>query len=168
MEADSKNDKKVVLRRNLNVLDCVSYLISMVVGAGIFIVPNGIIRDTGSVGGAFLIWIFGGVFSIFGALSYAELGCLIPKTGGEYLYLKTAFGDLWGFLFVWSYTFIYNPAVAAFAALLFSDYALKVFFPSCQTPVEARLALASLATSKKSNQFVSNQKNHFFFFTFNL
>lgn len=146
MDTDSNNDKKIVLRKSLNILDCVSYLISMIVGAGIFIVPNGIIRDSGSVGVAFLIWIFGGVFSMFGALSYAELGCLIPKTGGEYIYLKTAFSDLWGFLFVWSYTFIYNPAVAAFAALLFSDYALKSFFPSCESPVEARLCLAAAAT----------------------
>lgn len=83
---------------------------------------------------------------MFGALSYAELGCLIPKTGGEYIYLKTAFSDFFGFLFVWSYTFIYNPAVAAFAALLFSDYTLKAFFPNCQSPVEARLCLAAAAT----------------------
>ena len=147
METDSNNDKKIVLRKNLNVFDCVSYLISMIVGAGIFIVPNGIMRDAGSVGVTFLIWVFGGVFSVFGALSYAELGCLIPKTGGEYIYLKTAFSDIWGFLFVWSYTFIYNPAVAAFAALLFSDYALKAFFPSCQSALEARLSLAAAAIS---------------------
>lgn len=109
---------------------------------------KGIIRDSGSVGVAFIIWFLGGVFSIFGALSYAELGCLIPKTGGEYIYLKTAFSDIWGFLFVWSYTFIYNPAVAAFAALLFSDYALKAFYPSCSSPVQARLFLAMSATGK--------------------
>lgn len=111
---------------------------------------KGIIRDSGSVGVAFMIWIIGGVFSMFGALSYAELGCLIPKTGGEYIYLKTAFSDFFGFLFVWSYTFIYNPAVAAFAALLFSDYTLKAFFPNCQSPVEARLCLAAAATSNFS------------------
>ena len=127
---------------------------------------KGIFRDAGSVGAAFIIWIFGGIFSIFGALSYAELGktlisaqffiwtkwlheilqnkgCLIPKTGGEYEYLKTAFSDIYGFLFVWSYTFIYNPAVAAFAALLFSDYALKFFYPNCESPFEARLCLAA-------------------------
>ena len=85
---------------------------------------------------------------MFGALSYAELGCLIPKTGGEYIYLKTAFSDLWGFLFVWSYTFIYNPAVTAFASFLFSDSALKSFFPSCEPPVEVRLCLAAASTSK--------------------
>ena len=100
------------------------------------------------MGVAFLIWIFGGVFSTFGALSYAELGCLIPKTGGEYIYLKTAFSDIYGFLFVWSYAFIYNPAVAAFAALLFSDYALKPFFPNCDSPVYTRLTLAIVVTSK--------------------
>ena len=136
---------------------------------------KGIFRDAGSVGAAFLIWIFGGIFSIFGALSYAELGnlkciyylikclykvlrkgCLIPKTGGEYEYLKTAFSDIFGFLFVWSYTFIYNPAVAAFAALLFSDYALKFFYPNCESPLEARLCLAagSIGISNKQTIFI--------------
>lgn len=146
MDTDSNDSKKIELKKNLNVISCVSYLISMIVGAGIFVVPNSILRESGSVGAAFLIWIFGGVFSIFGALSYAELGCLIPKTGGEYIYLKTAFSDIFGFLFVWSYTFIYNPAVAAFAALLFSDYALKPFFPNCDPPVFSRITLAISVT----------------------
>lgn len=136
----------IVLKKSLTVLDCISYLISMIIGSGIFIVPNGIIRDSGSVGVALLIWILGGVFyAVFGALTYAELGCLIPKTGGEYIYLKSAFGDASGFLFIWSYALIYFPSVAAFASLLFSDYALKVFFPTCPSPDEARLILAAVA-----------------------
>ena len=143
-----RNDKKITLSKNMDVKKCVSYLISMIIGSGIFIVPNGILRDAGSVGYAILIWILGGIFyAIFGALSYAELGCLMPKTGGEYIYFKTGLSDIMGFLFIWSYTFIYNPAVAAFAALLFSDYALKSFYPDCSSPVEARLCLAISAIS---------------------
>jgi len=146
------DEQKITLSKNMNVSKCVSYLISMIIGSGIFIVPNGIMRDAGSVGYSILIWILGGVFyAIFGALSYAELGCLIPKTGGEYIYFKTGFSDVWGFLFVWSYTFIYNPAVAAFASLLFSDYALKSFYPDCPSPVEARLCLAATAICNKKN-----------------
>jgi amino acid transporter len=105
-----------------------------------------------------LIWVFGGVFTTFGALSYAELGCLIPKTGGEYEYLKTAFSDVFGFIFVWAYTFIYNPAVAAFAALLFSDYALQSFFPNCVSPYYARICLAAAAICK--TEFFLKNSNH--------
>lgn len=137
---------KVELKKSLNVVGGISFLISMIIGSGIFIVPNGIIRDAGSVGLAGFVWLFGGTaYALFGALSYAELGCLIPKTGGEYAYLMTAFSDITGFLFVWVFTFIFNPAVAAFAALLFSDYALKVIFPTCEAPQEARLLLAAVA-----------------------
>lgn len=138
--------EKVELKKSLNVIGGISFLISMIIGSGIFIVPNGIIRDAGSVGYAGFVWLFGGTFyALFGALSYAELGCLIPKTGGEYAYLRTAFSDITGFLFVWAFTFIFNPAVAAFAALLFSDYALKVVFPNCDAPQEVRLVLAAVA-----------------------
>lgn len=89
-----------------------------------------------------------GVYSIFGAMSYAELGCMIPKTGGEYEYFKIAFGDIFGFLFVWTMTFIYNPASTAIAALTFSDYLLQSFFPSCPIPMDARVCLAAAAISK--------------------
>lgn len=145
ISTEPNDDKTTGLQKHMTISNCISYLISIIIGSGIFIVPNGILRDSGSVGVAFLVWIFGGVFSIFGAISYAELGCLIPKTGGEYIYLRTAFPKVFGFLFVWSYTFIYNPAVGAFAALLFSDYALKSFFPSCQSPSEVRTILAAIA-----------------------
>ena len=89
-----------------------------------------------------------GVYSILGAMSYAELGCMIPKTGGEYEYFKIAFGDIFGFLFVWTMTFIYNPASTAIAALTFSDYLLQIFFTSCDLPLGARICLAAAAISK--------------------
>ncbi len=147
----NQDDNKITLGKNMNVKKCVSYLISMIIGSGIFIVPNGIMRDAGSVGYSILIWILGGVFyAIFGALSYAELGCLMPETGGEYIYFKKGFSNLLGFLFVWSYTFIYNPAVAAFASLLFSDYALKSFYPDCPSPSGARICLAITAIGNRN------------------
>jgi L-type amino acid transporter 8 len=109
---------------------------------------KGVIRETGSVGSALLIWIACGVYSVFGAISYAELGCMIPKTGGEYEYFKVAFGDIFGFLFVWTMTIIYNPASTAIAALTFADYTLQWFFPTCGIPLASRMALAAAAISK--------------------
>ena len=78
-------------------------------------------------------------------MSYSELGCMIPKTGGEYEYFKVAFGDLFGYSFVWAMTVLYNPATTAIAALTFADYALKSYYPNCEIPSEPRLVAAAAA-----------------------
>ena len=72
---------------------------------------------------------------------------MIPKAGGEYSYLGTAFNDLYAFEFIWAFTFIINPASMALAALTFADYSLEPFFRSCAPPLSARLLLASIAIS---------------------
>lgn len=136
---------KVELKRNLGLSNCVSLLIGLIIGTGIFISPKGVIQETGSVGSALIVWVICGIFSIFGAISYTELGCMIPKAGGEYEYLGTAFGDLPAFLFVWSFVVIVVPASFALTALTFSDYALQPFFIDCLPPYHARIALAALA-----------------------
>lgn len=69
---------------------------------------------------------------------------MIPKAGGEYEYLGTAFGSLPAFLFVWSFSVIVVPASFALTALTFAEYALKPFY-DCETPYKARLCLAALA-----------------------
>ncbi len=89
-----------------------------------------------------------GIFSIFGAIAYTELGCMIPKAGGEYEYLGTAFGDLFAFLFVWAFLIIIVPTSFALTALTFADYVLQPFFVSCTPPYYARIFLAALSISK--------------------
>lgn len=138
-------DGKVELKKNLGLTNCVSLLIGLIIGTGIFISPKGVIQETGSVGAALIVWVVCGIFSIFGAISYTELGCMIPKAGGEYEYLGTAFGDLPAFLFVWSFVVIVIPASFALTALTFADYALQPFFLDCLPPNNARLILAALA-----------------------
>ena len=113
------------------------------------------IQETGSVGSALIVWVASGVFSIFGAISYTELGCMIPKAGGEYEYLGTAFGDLAAFLFVWSFILIILPTSFALTALTFAKYALGPFYSECPPeslecpapPYYARLCLAAASIS---------------------
>lgn len=136
---------KIELKKNLGLVDCVSLLIGLIIGTGIFISPKGVIQETGSVGSALLVWTACGVFSIFGAISYTEMGCMIPKAGGEYEYLGAAFGDLASFLFIWSFVIIVIPASFALTALTFADYALKPLYMDCDPPYHARLAFAALA-----------------------
>ncbi len=109
------------------------------------IVNKGVIQEVGSIGLSIAIWVACGIISIFGALTYTELGCMIPKAGGEYEYLMASFGNLLGFLFVWGQLLIIIPTANAVAALTFADYLLQPFFPSCDIPNLARIFIAASA-----------------------
>jgi L-type amino acid transporter 5 len=74
---------KVELKKNLGLSNCVSLLIGLIIGSGIFISPKGVIQETGSIGSALIVWVACGLFSIIGAISYTELGTMIPKAGGK-------------------------------------------------------------------------------------
>jgi amino acid transporter len=88
-----------------------------------------------------------GVLSIFGAQTYVELGCMIPKAGGDYEYIMAAFGNLLGFIFVWGQLVIIIPTANAVAAKTFANYLLQPFF-DCDTRESlkfAKVLIASLA-----------------------
>jgi len=116
----------------------------------IFAYQKGVIQEVESIGLSLLIWIACGILSIFGAQTYTELGCMIPKAGGDYEYIMTAFGPIYGFLFVWSQLVIIIPAANAVAALTFADYILQPFYPNCESPFSARILLAASAVCKSN------------------
>jgi amino acid transporter len=89
------------LKRALGWASAGAIMAGSVIGTAIFLVPSTIAREVDSVGWAFFVWIFGGLLSLAGALSYAELGAAFPEAGGEYAFLRRAYGPLWGFLFGW-------------------------------------------------------------------
>lgn len=101
MDASASTSSGVQLKRALGWLAASALLAGTVIGTGIFLVPSTMAREIGSVEGVFLVWIFGGLLSLAGAFSYAELGAAFPEAGGEYVYLRRAYGPLWGFLFGW-------------------------------------------------------------------
>ena len=76
----------------------------------------------------FLVWILGGIVSLFGALSVAELGAAMPRAGGQYVYLNEAYGPIWGYLYGWSAVAVINTASIAAVGVAFSEY-LGFFFP---------------------------------------
>ena len=92
-------------------------VVGTMIGTGIFLKPAEMATLGGSIGIVYVAWIVGAVLSLFGALAYAELGAAIPEAGGEYAYLRRAFGPVWGFLFGWTHSIVARPAsVASIAA----------------------------------------------------
>ena len=88
------------LKRELGVWSAAAIVVGTVIGSGIFLVPSSMVRAVGSPGMVFVVWIVGGVLSLFGALSYAELAAAMPEAGGEYVYLREAYGAVVG-LHLW-------------------------------------------------------------------
>src|SRR3954467_1250632 len=89
--------------RGLGLLDSTMIVAGSMIGSGIFIVSADIARQTGSAGGLLLTWLITGVLTVFAALSYGELAAMMPKAGGQYVYLKEAYNKLIGFLYGWKF-----------------------------------------------------------------
>jgi basic amino acid/polyamine antiporter, APA family len=101
------------LVRDLGLAHAASIVIGVVIGSGIFLVPAEMMRAAGSAKLVYLAWIVGGIFSFCGAVTYAELGAMKPQAGGEYVYIRDAFGPLAGFLCGWTWTIVIKPASLA-------------------------------------------------------
>jgi len=114
-------------------------LVSNAVGSGIFTTTGFQARDLGEPGTILALWAVGGLLALAGAVSYAELGAAIPRVGGEYVYLRRAYGPVWGFLSGWtSFTIGFGAAIAA-TAVGFAHYWIALF------PGAARLGPAPIA-----------------------
>src|SRR5882724_5172684 len=110
------------LKRDLGIWSAAAIVVGTVIGSGIFLVPNAMVRNVGSPAMVFAVWIFGGVLSLFGALTYAELAAALPEAGGEYVYLREAYGPFFGFLYGWTQTWVAKSASVATLATAFFYY----------------------------------------------
>jgi basic amino acid/polyamine antiporter, APA family len=104
---------KPALLRGLNVWHATSIVAGTIIGSGIFLVPAEMMQAVGSAGLVYLAWVVGGFLSFFGALTYAELGSVRPFAGGEYVYVRDAYGPLPAFLYGWTWFLIAKPASIA-------------------------------------------------------
>src|SRR5258708_37258141 len=111
-----------VVPRYVALFDSVAIVVGTIIGAGIVLVPNLVARSLPSTPWIIGIWIFTGVLSFLGALAYAELGAMIPATGGQYVFLREAYGPLLAFLCGWSYFFVVISASIAWLAITFATY----------------------------------------------
>jgi basic amino acid/polyamine antiporter, APA family len=101
------------LARDLGVFQSCAIVVGTIIGSGIFLVPSEMMQAVGSARLVYLAWFVGGLLSFFGALTYAELGAMRPQAGGEYVYVRDAYGPLGGFLYAWTTFAISKPASIA-------------------------------------------------------
>lgn len=101
------------LLRELGVSQACAVVVGTIIGSGIFLVPAEMMQAVGSAKLVYLAWLVGGLLSFFGALTYAELGAMKPQAGGEYVYVRDAYGSLAGFLYAWTWFLIAKPASIA-------------------------------------------------------
>jgi len=99
------------------------------IGSGIFIVSADIGRQVGSTGWLLLVWLVTGALTVTAALSYGELASMMPKAGGQYVYLREAYSPLWGFLYGWTLFLVIQTGTIAAVAVAFSRY-LGVLVPA--------------------------------------
>ncbi|XP_054709310.1 large neutral amino acids transporter small subunit 2-like [Uloborus diversus] len=134
----------ICLKPKMSLLNGITVIVGSIIGSGIFVSPKGVSTGTGSVGLSLVVWVTSGVFSMVGAYCYAELGCMITKTGADYAYIMESFGPFVAFLRLWVECMIVRPCSQAIVALTFSFYVLRPMFPDCDPPDPAIRFLACL------------------------
>lgn len=138
---ESKNE----LPRELDLMDATMINIGTIIGSAIFLVPSTIVHLVPSSGLAVLVWAAAGIVSIFGALSMAELSSAMPKAGGQYHYLRAAYGPVWGFLYSWTaFTVINTASIAAIAVAAATFFGYFIVLDPAEIKYIAILIIVSL------------------------
>lgn len=123
-----QNQSEPAFKKSLNLFDSTALVVGSMIGSGIFIVSADMSRTLGSPGWLLVAWIITGVLTIFAALSYGELASMMPKAGGQYVYLREAYNPLIGFLYGWTLFGVIQTGTIAAVAMAFAKFA-GVLFP---------------------------------------
>lgn len=125
----STKDQTIGFVRGLGLFDSTMIVAGSMIGSGIFIVSADIARQVGSSGWLLMIWLITGVLTLIGALSYGELAGMMPRAGGQYVYLREAYGPMFGFLYGWTLFMVIQTGTIAAVAVAFARFA-GVLFPA--------------------------------------
>src|SRR6201997_3788480 len=122
-------DKSTGFVRGLGLFDSTTIVAGSMIGAGIFIVSAEIARQVGSPGWLLVVWIITGLLTVTAALSYGELAAMMPRAGGQYVYLRGSFSPLWGFLYGWTFFLVIQTGTIAAVGIGFARF-LGVLWPA--------------------------------------
>ena len=122
-------DNQEDFKRELGLLDGTMLVVGSMIGSGIFIVSSDMVRQVGSAGWLIAIWVLTGIVTVIAAVSYGELSAMFPKAGGQYVYLKEAYGKLIAFLYGWSFFAVIQTGTIAAVGVAFSKFAAYLFEP---------------------------------------
>jgi amino acid transporter len=136
---------RVTPKRELSLFDSTCIIVGIIIGAGIYQMAPDIAKGAGSAWGVLGIWIVGGLLSLAGALSYAELATAYPKEGGDYVYLSKAYGRWAGFLFGWAQLTVVRPGDIAIMAFAFATYGRAIYDPLAAYPDVSQRVFAGAA-----------------------
>src|SRR5437870_2832623 len=126
--AAKAQDKSTGFIRGLGLLDSTMIVAGSMIGSGIFIVSADIAREVGAPGWLLVVWLVTGLLTVMAALSYGELAAMMPKAGGQYVYLREAFSPLWGFLYGWTLFLVIQTGTVAAVSVGFAKF-LGVLWP---------------------------------------
>src|SRR5437660_6572835 len=115
--------------RELGLLDSTMLVAGSMIGSGVFIVSADIARLVGSAGWLLVVWGVTGALTVIAALTYGELAAMMPRAGGQYVYLREAYGPLWGFLYGWTLFLVIQTGTIAAVAVAFARF-LGVLAPA--------------------------------------
>jgi len=124
-----QNNEQEDFKRELGLLDGTMLVVGSMIGSGIFIVSSDMVRQVGSAGWLVLIWVLTGFITVIAAVSYGELSAMFPKAGGQYVYLKEAYGKLTAFLYGWSFFAVIQTGTIAAVGVAFSKFAAYLYEP---------------------------------------
>src|SRR5215213_854958 len=125
--SSAPNEEKFV--RGLGLIDSTMLVAGSMIGSGVFLVSAIIGRQVGAPGWLLVVWLVTGLLTLMAALSYGELAAMMPKAGGQYVYLREAFSPLWGFLYGWTLFLVIQTGTIAAVAVAFARF-LGVLWPA--------------------------------------
>lgn len=128
------NKQRLNLKREVGLIGAISFIAGTMIGSGIFMSPQYVLTAVGSVGTSLIIWLCCGLVAMLGGLCYAELGTIIPESGGEFIYMLRTSGKVVAFMYVLSYVSVMRPISCTGIALGVAEYVLAPFYGSCSPP----------------------------------